>query len=159
MARHSVCGEDLVLNLISENKGPQFAPAWSFDNENEHLPALTQSAIQDVMWVHQASKEIRREFLRTYFIAPDDVDPQDYRELYAIISLGNQFFDRYRQPWSRLVSSGRLKLRLFDHEGDENPAEWATVFRGFSMARHPVTVRISLCPEASPKDSDRRPAS
>ncbi|PON27775.1 hypothetical protein TGAM01_v203542 [Trichoderma gamsii] len=125
--------------LIKWNKGPQFVPAWSFDNENEHLAALTQSEIQDVMWVHQASKEIRQEFLRAYFIAPGDADPQDCRELFAIVSLGTQFIEQYRQPWSRLVSSGHLKLRLFDHEGDQTPAEWsARIAEGFDMARHSV---------------------
>jgi hypothetical protein len=37
MAVHSVYGEDFVLDLILENKGPQFPPVWSFDNGNNQL--------------------------------------------------------------------------------------------------------------------------
>lgn len=78
MARHSVCSKYLVLVLSQRTKVPN-ARLLVFPNENEHLAALTQSEIQDVMWVHQASKEIRKKFLRAYFISPSDVGAQVQR--------------------------------------------------------------------------------
>lgn len=147
-------------DLISKNKGPQFVPAWSFDNDNEHLTVLTHSEIQDVMWIDQASKEIAETFLRGYFITPNSVLPQHCQEFYAIVTLGKQFIEKYHQPWSRLVNLGSLKLRLFDHEDDKNPAEWnAQIAEGFSMARHPVYAEdlVLQVQRPRPTEIDRRP--
>lgn len=147
-------------DLISGNKGPQFPPAWSFDNDNDHLTALTQSEIQDVMWIHQAAMEISQVFFRAYFIAPNGVDPRVCQDLYAIVTLGKQFIEQHREPWSRLVNSWSLKLLLFDHEGDENPAEWnARVAEGFSMTGHPVCNEdlVLQVQRPRPTDLDRRP--
>ncbi|KAL7892380.1 P-loop containing nucleoside triphosphate hydrolase protein [Trichoderma sp. SZMC 28014] len=147
-------------DLISENKGPQFPTAWSFDNDNDHLTALTQSEIQDVMWVHQEAMKIGEIFFRAYFIAPAGVHPQNCREFYAIVTLGEPFLERYRQPWSRLVNSGSLQLLLFDHNSDMGPAEWnARVAEGFSMAGHPVSNEdlVLQVQRPRPTDIDRRP--
>ncbi|KAH8122378.1 P-loop containing nucleoside triphosphate hydrolase protein [Trichoderma asperelloides] len=147
-------------DIISKNKGIQFAPAWSFDNDNEHLAALTQSQVQDFMWIHKASEEIGNIFFRAYFISPDDGDPQDCKELYAILSLGMQFLDLYRQPWSRLITSGSLTLRLFNNEDDMFPAEWnARIAENFSMAKHPAYIDDLVLQVQRPSrtEIDRRP--
>ncbi|EHK51133.1 hypothetical protein TRIATDRAFT_772, partial [Trichoderma atroviride IMI 206040] len=147
-------------DLISGNKGPQFPPTWSFNNDNDHLTVLTQSEIQDIMWVHQAAIEISEVFFRAYFIAPGDEDPQDCQELYAVVTLGKQFIEQHRQPWFRLVNLRTLKLLLFDREGDENPAEWnARIAEGFSKAGHPIRNDdlVLQVRRPGPTDSDRRP--
>ncbi|KAM0249671.1 hypothetical protein ACHAQJ_008968 [Trichoderma viride] len=128
-------------DILPKTKGPQFPPAWTFDNDNEHLAALSHSQAQDVMWIHNAAMEIGKIHFRAYFITSGYEDPQDCRDLNVIVPLGKDFLAQYEQPWRLLVESGLLKLHLFDNEDDESPAEWkARIEEAFHVDVHPVDI-------------------
>jgi hypothetical protein len=118
--------EERYDDMLPKTRGPQFAPSWAFDNDNEHLAALTQSQVQDIMWIHKAAQEIKEVKFRAYFIVSRHDEPQDCKEFFAIVPLGKAFLAQFEQSWLRLTKSGYLKLRLLDDEEDEDeePAKW-----------------------------------
>lgn len=146
-------------DILPKTKGPRFPPAWTFDNDNEHLAALSHSQAQDVMWIHNAAMEIGKIHFRAYFIAPGHGDPQECKELHVIVPLGKDFLDQYEQPWRRLVQSGFLSLYLFDDERDESPAAWkARIEETFNMDVHPVDINdLVLQVRRPPPTSTERP--
>ncbi|KAM0255907.1 hypothetical protein ACHAQJ_005308 [Trichoderma viride] len=116
--------EERYEKMLPKTKGHQFKPSWSFDNDNEHLAALTQSQVQDVMWLHKASQKIAETKFRAYFINPLNCPPDECSLFHVIVPLGNRFLLQHADAWHMLIKSGYLKLRLFDNEEDENPAKW-----------------------------------
>ncbi|KAM0249672.1 hypothetical protein ACHAQJ_008969 [Trichoderma viride] len=118
--------EERYDEMLPKTKGPQFNPAWSFDNDNEHLAALTQSQVQDVIWIHKASQVIAKAKFRAYFINPQDCSPVDCNQFYVLVPLGKEFMIQHENAWRMLTKSGFLKLRLFNNEEDEDeiPAKW-----------------------------------
>ncbi|KAL6794263.1 P-loop containing nucleoside triphosphate hydrolase protein [Trichoderma sp. SZMC 28012] len=150
--------------MLPETKGPQFAARWKFDNDNEHLAAMTQSQVQDVMWIHNACQEIAEMTFRAYFINPQDCDPEHSRRFYVIVALNKQFLTRFENEWRRLTKTGYLKLKIFESEGDDWPAVWDAriqdAARGLDiMSRHPTDVNdfVLEVRRPSPKQVARRP--
>lgn len=109
--------------MLPKTKGHQFKPSWSFDNDNEHLAALTQSQVQDVMWIHKASKKFGDTKLRAYFISSLSCPPADCSVFHAIVPLDKVFF-QFEDSWRALIKSGYLKLCIYDNEEDEKPVKW-----------------------------------
>ncbi|KAL6699417.1 P-loop containing nucleoside triphosphate hydrolase protein [Trichoderma pleuroticola] len=107
---------------LPRNRGPQFVPAFSFDNDNEHLAAMTQSQVQDVMWIHKAAQDIAAIRLRAYFISANESAQSD--EFYAIVLLDDDFMLRFKDTWQHLVKDEFLQLKMFDGSNDETPASW-----------------------------------
>ncbi|PTB37353.1 hypothetical protein M441DRAFT_40099 [Trichoderma asperellum CBS 433.97] len=137
------CSEERYDQMLPKTKGHQFKPSWSFDNDNEHLAALTQSQVQDVMWIHKTSQKIAETKFPAYFIKPLNCPPEDYSLFHVILPLGQNFFLQHEDAWRVLTKSGYLKLRLFDNEEDKNPAKWdARIQEGFktldTLHDHPV---------------------
>ncbi|KAM0524166.1 hypothetical protein ACHAPE_001427 [Trichoderma viride] len=129
--------------MLPKTKGGQFKRAWSFDNDNEHLSALTQSQVQDVMWLHKASQEIAETKFRAYFINPQNCPPAEASLFYAIVPLHNEFLAAYEDAWRALTKSGFLTLRLHDDKIDKEPAKWEARIQEASktldiLQNHPV---------------------
>ncbi|KAL7931583.1 hypothetical protein V8C35DRAFT_282577 [Trichoderma chlorosporum] len=126
--------------LLPKNKGPQFAARWSFDNDNEHLAAVSQSQVQDIMWIHNAAQDIANMTFRACFINPQDCAPEQSKRVYVIVELNKPFLRRYENEWRQLTKTGHLKLNIFESEGDDWPAVWdARIARGLDiMSRHPT---------------------
>ncbi|KID75422.1 uncharacterized protein G6M90_00g060370 [Metarhizium brunneum] len=104
--------EQRYHDLVDANKGPQFAPARSFDSDNSHLAVLTQSLAQDIMWVDRAAKEIYSQFrMRVYFIGIGNVVPS--HQYYVLVPLEPGFRSRFAAAWRRLAQ-GILELHIFD---------------------------------------------
>jgi hypothetical protein len=120
--------------MLPRTKGPQFNRAWSFDNDNEHLAALTQSQVQDVMWIHKASREIVEIRFKAYFINTQDCPPQQCNLFYAIVPLNKLFLARYKDIWRRIIKSGFLTLKLLHNEEGEDPASWDARIQEFSRS-------------------------
>ncbi|KAL6798046.1 P-loop containing nucleoside triphosphate hydrolase protein [Trichoderma sp. SZMC 28012] len=107
---------------LLRNRGPQFAPAFSFDNDNEHLAAMTQSQVQDVMWIHKAAQDIADIRFRAYFINANEGARSD--EFYVVVLLDDGFMRRFKDTWQHLVKGEFLQLKMFDGPNDETPASW-----------------------------------
>lgn len=110
--------EQRYHDLADANKGPQFAPARSFDSDNSHLAVLTQSLAQDIMWVDRAAKEIYSQFrMRVYFVGIGNVVPS--HQYYVLVPLEPEFRTRFEAAWRRLAQQGKLELHIFDEENLE----------------------------------------
>ncbi|KAL7955999.1 hypothetical protein V8C34DRAFT_306941 [Trichoderma compactum] len=98
------------------------APAFSFDNDNEHLAAMTQSQVQDVIWIHKGAQDIAGIRFRAYFISANEGARSG--EFYVIVLLDDDFMRRFKDTWQTLVKDEFLQLKMFDGDNDETPASW-----------------------------------
>ncbi|OPB40624.1 hypothetical protein A0O28_0007040 [Trichoderma guizhouense] len=108
---------------VLKYRGPQFAAALTFNNDNEHLAAMTQSQVQDVMWLCREVQQVADTKLRTYFVNVEEnslINLID--EFYAIVPLKDDFIHRFREIWPQLIKNEFLQIKLFD--SDEKPASW-----------------------------------
>ncbi|KAL6407075.1 hypothetical protein AUP68_09901 [Ilyonectria robusta] len=85
-------------SFTNESKGKQFLAGWSYDDDNSHLAAVTQSQVQDVFWLHEASVAIKEHLLPAYFVKKPSASGQA-RRYYAIIRLTFDFKGRYDAAW------------------------------------------------------------
>ncbi|KKP02303.1 hypothetical protein THAR02_05596 [Trichoderma harzianum] len=150
--------------MLPKTKGPRFAARWSFDNDNEHLAAITQSQVQDVMWIHNASQEISETMFRAYFVNAQERDPEHSRRFYVIVALNKPFLNRFENEWRRLTKTGYLKLKIFESKGDNWPAVWDARIQDAArsldiMRRHPTDVNDFVLEVRRPsaKQVARRP--
>lgn len=150
--------------MLPKTKGPQFAASWSFDNDNEHLAAMTQSQVQDVMWIHNACQEIAKMTFRAYFINSQDCNPEHSTRFYVIVDLNEPYLSHFENEWRRLTKTGYLKLKIFESGGDDWPAVWDAriqdAARGLDiMSRHPTDVNDFVLEVRRPsaKQVARRP--
>ncbi|KAL7931497.1 P-loop containing nucleoside triphosphate hydrolase protein [Trichoderma chlorosporum] len=97
------------MEQLCRNQGPQFIAAFAFDNDNEHIAAMTQSQVQDIIRY-------------AYFINANEGVSSD--EFYVVVVLDRDFASRYKDVWQQLVKGEFLQLRLFDNEDDGTPARW-----------------------------------
>ncbi|RSM00399.1 hypothetical protein CEP52_009151 [Fusarium oligoseptatum] len=111
-------------NLIKNNKGHQFWPAWTFDDQNSHTAALVQSQIQDVRWLCHAAEQIAEQRFLARFVTTKEDENTGGDELssFAIISLTTEFLNQYDAPWRHLIRNEFLELLLYNKPEDEGHA-------------------------------------
>lgn len=114
---------------------------WSYDDDNSHIAAVTQSQVQDVFWLHEASVAIKEHLPPAYFVKKPSAFGQT-RRYYAIIRLTFDFKGRYDAAWRRLVSGNSLKLSLL-HDPTEDPEDWSAMILDHpesvsALSEHPV---------------------
>ncbi|PNH28068.1 hypothetical protein VD0002_g2806 [Verticillium dahliae] len=96
-----------------------------FKDDNSHLTAMTQSVVQDVIWLAQAAEEISRTPGPVYFVPFNlSVEPADEVKFYIIVPLTQEFRDAYASAWRRLARNLKLQVFLFRHTDDKDPATW-----------------------------------
>ncbi|RNJ60102.1 hypothetical protein D7B24_000299 [Verticillium nonalfalfae] len=96
-----------------------------FKDDNSHLTAMTQSVVQDVIWLDQAAEEISRTPGPVYFVPFDSsINPAYEKKFYIIVPLTQEFRDAYASAWRRLAKNLTLKVVLFRHTDDKDPAIW-----------------------------------
>ncbi|KAJ3538736.1 hypothetical protein NM208_g5772 [Fusarium decemcellulare] len=103
--------------MLAENKGHQFLESWSYPDDNAHLSALTQSQVQDVMWLDQAAAEIRHLRFSTYFI-----ESEPGTKYFAIVATPKSFREKFASALRLLFKDGPFQLRLFDSLEDDKAA-------------------------------------
>ncbi|KAJ4855659.1 hypothetical protein T069G_09027 [Trichoderma breve] len=145
--------------MLPETKGKQFPLALTFDNDNEHVAALTQSQVQDIMWVHKAALEIAEIPLRAYFVPARDGPVYECKLFYAIVPLGRAFLEKYKEAWRRLTKDPLLTLNLWDDKQDEVPVPWTAsiqeAMRGIdALDCYPVDVNDLVLYVRRPRNQD-----
>jgi hypothetical protein len=91
----------------------------SYHDDNSYVTVVTQSDIQDIFWIHQAAREIKKVRSPAYMV-PRGNDNSRY---YVVIALSKAFLDRFDAAWRRLTKDGQVKISFHDeHEGGE-PAD------------------------------------
>ncbi|RSM18554.1 hypothetical protein CDV31_002690 [Fusarium ambrosium] len=111
-------------NLIKNNKGHQFWPAWTFDDQNSHTAALVQSQIQDVRWLCHAAEQIAEQRFLARFVTTKEDENAGGDELssFAIISLTGEFLNHYDAPLRHLIRDQFLTVELYNKPEDEGHA-------------------------------------
>ena len=85
-------------------------------DDNSHVAAVTQSDIQDIFWVHQAAREIKKVRSPAYMV-PRGKDDSRY---YVVVALTKAFLDQFDAAWRRLTKDGQLRISFHnEHEGSE----------------------------------------
>lgn len=107
--------ENRLRSRIHDNKGPQFLPAWTYGDDNAHLAAMTQSEIQDMGWLYDATIKIARHKLPAYFV---DSNQANGDKAYFVVIPSVKFQTRYGPAWSQITSNWKsLDLRI--HNGTQ----------------------------------------
>ncbi|KAF4966904.1 hypothetical protein FSARC_5468 [Fusarium sarcochroum] len=129
-------------DLLQANKGHVFAPIYHHQNDVSHMTAVSQAAVQDVMWLHDAAKRVSTENcaanaltnskkisqirLRAYFfrIPPGEI-PAAAGNLYAFVHFPKQDRKRNLAAWRRLINQESLHMFLYDPcQPDEFAGNW-----------------------------------
>ncbi|RMJ15795.1 hypothetical protein CDV36_004504 [Fusarium kuroshium] len=112
------------INLIDNNKGHQFWPAWSFDDQNSHAAVMVQSQIQDALWLDKAAEQIAKERFLARFVTTKDGENMETEtnSYFAIVSLTSEFLSQYDAPWRHLIRNEFLELLLYNMSEDEGHA-------------------------------------
>ncbi|KAF7554912.1 hypothetical protein G7Z17_g2536 [Cylindrodendrum hubeiense] len=137
---------DRIQKLLFDTKDKrQFFPTYHYEDDNAHITVVTQSIIQDIMWVDQAAREIRSIKYSAYFIPLDPVAPADAKRFYMVIPLTKEFRDRFDGAWRRLTKTPTLHVLLFNHPEDkEAEAKWKCSIVGYpqgltALKSHPTS--------------------
>lgn len=93
-------------------KGPTFEPSFAFRDDNEQVAVVTQSIVQDYMWLHDAKKAILQKQWPAYFIPCEDNSDKRY---FVVLYLPAKLRQQFAAEW-RVFSDDRAqkKVRLFD---------------------------------------------
>lgn len=143
-------------------KGRQFLPVWSYDSSNAHLAVLTQSQVQDVMWLDKAAAEIRSTKFSAYFVQ----QARNSNSYYVILPITEEFRERHDAAWRRLTSSDYFRVSLFNDAGKDDPdADWDAKFISYPEGveelgtEHPVAENelCLLVRRPLPDDTKRGP--
>lgn len=104
------------------SKGHQFHAAWSFDDNNSHIAAVTQAQVQDIFWLHEAVTDIKKVMMRAYFVESDPSRSKGTKE-YAIVRMPEDFLASHDTAWRRLTNGSHLKLDMH-YSPSEEPKQW-----------------------------------
>ncbi|KAJ4327039.1 hypothetical protein N0V84_002538 [Fusarium piperis] len=110
---------DRYQTMLPKVRGGQFAPAWSFHDDNSHLAALTQSQVQGAMWLRNAADRIATlEFSALFIDAGVGTEGTTY---YVIVSIGKHYKSEVPSVWWHLAGGEILQLSI--HK-DPEAVEW-----------------------------------
>ncbi|KAM6488330.1 P-loop containing nucleoside triphosphate hydrolase protein [Trichoderma sp. SZMC 28011] len=131
-----ITGNHTLLDALSQQTfrfvGSSFLPKWRFKDDNDHLTAMTQSQVQDFVWLHAAADEIYKIKLRASFVSTSGSPSSYIDDFYVLVQL-KEFPSRYDAALRCLLNSDTLCLHIYD------PAIRAPVDRG-GPAKWPARV-------------------
>ncbi|KAL5595360.1 hypothetical protein FOVSG1_009049 [Fusarium oxysporum f. sp. vasinfectum] len=130
------------MKQLSEIKGGQVEGSWNYPTDGHHVAALTQSLVQDIMWLHRDCLEMDKEKRAAYFVKKPTTLKQSTR-YYVIVSMGKGFFTHFAKAWARLTKDFQVKLMIYDRDEGE-PEGWKARIREFPeslevLNDHPLT--------------------
>ncbi|KAF9768906.1 hypothetical protein IL306_013754 [Fusarium sp. DS 682] len=103
-------------------KGHRFQATWSFDTDDSHVTVLTQSLVQDVLWIHKGCLEMATKLGSAYFVKKSA--SMKSTKWYAIVRMDPKFWKQYKTIWPRASEIATMKLLV--HPGpNEVPESWA----------------------------------
>lgn len=153
---------DRYKELMQTCSGDQFLTAWGFDDDNEHVAAMTQSQAQDVAWLANNADSIRRHNLQAYFVPKTE----GHNAFFVIIPGGKELGKQFPNAWRHLLNADTgFHLDLVDADNEDNNADWdVKVVEATQMHRaldsHNLNFDADLVLEARPtgQGTPRRPA-
>ncbi|KAG9504905.1 hypothetical protein J7337_004885 [Fusarium musae] len=107
------------MKQLHEIEGHRFRTAWNFDTDASHVTAITQSIVQDFMWIQKWCLDMTTEMGWAYFVK-HPVSRRSKRWL-VIVKMDGDFWKD--EELSQACVSGTMKLVV--HPGpDELPESW-----------------------------------
>ncbi|KAJ4256085.1 hypothetical protein NW762_009161 [Fusarium torreyae] len=130
-----------LKSLLQANKGEMFEPIYQHQSDVSHLTAVSQSVVQDVMWLHEVVeqvgasdfvsdlvtnlKKISQSRLRVYFFRLDPGDPSTADNLYALVPNPKQLRKVNLDAWRRLINQESFEMFLYSSpQTDEPSGSW-----------------------------------
>lgn len=137
---HAWKGPEVYYEMLQKAKGHRFDARLSFDSSNEMLTVLSQSQIQDIMWLAGAAEKIRSAVHSAYFIPIGYNTPQLY---YAIVALSKGFRDAHHAAWDQLSKNDTLKIDLHQDSENKGSEVWDAAIMDpsltvYTLNAHPV---------------------
>ncbi|CAG9936851.1 unnamed protein product [Clonostachys rosea f. rosea IK726] len=89
-----------------------FARALNFEDDDSRLAVLTQSVVQDTLWLALAAAKIFATKFSAYFVPGKKRSETDttYDTYYAVIQLKEEFRHQYKKEWDQLTDCESFKL-------------------------------------------------
>ncbi|KAL7904675.1 WD40-repeat-containing domain protein [Trichoderma velutinum] len=158
---------DRYDTMLHQTKGKTFLKAWKFENHNDHLAVVTQSQVQDFVWLRDAAVGISRNNLRACFVSASGSSPSlTDDDFYVIVPLTQWFLKEYGAALRCLLNSEVLVLYILDPAFRDQvnylkPARWparvahsstminALAHQGFQL-RDWVEAVLQFHPNANP---------
>ncbi|PNP61285.1 hypothetical protein FNYG_13971 [Fusarium nygamai] len=107
------------MKQLHEIEGHRFRTAWNFETDASHVTAMTQSIVQDFMWIQKWCLDKTTEMGSAYFVK-HPVSRRSKRWL-VIVKMDGDFWKD--TEWSQACINGTMKLVV--HPGpDELPESW-----------------------------------
>ncbi|CAH0049226.1 unnamed protein product [Clonostachys solani] len=132
---------------FSEHRGEPFLRAPTFPSDEARMTVVTQSAIQDVLWLAEAAAEIFATKLSAYFIPSQSDQDGMCSRYYVIIPLSKEFYGKYEQEWPALTDCESFKLAFHDHDSVIAPPSLAEEEEWKKLALGTWDARIEQCPK------------
>ncbi|KLO84716.1 Uncharacterized protein LW93_4996 [Fusarium fujikuroi] len=110
---------DRYMKQLHDVKGHRFQTTWNFGTDASHVTALTQSIVQDFMWIQKYCLDMTTEMGSAYFVK-HPASRKSGRWL-VIVKMDRDFWKH--TEWSQACIHGTMKLVV--HPGsDELPKSW-----------------------------------
>ncbi|RBA17465.1 hypothetical protein FPRO05_02189 [Fusarium proliferatum] len=107
------------MKQLHDVKGHRFQTTWNFGTDASHVTALTQSIVQDFMWIQKYCLDMTTEMGSAYFVK-HPASRKSGRWL-VIVKMDQDFWKH--TEWSQACIHGTMKLVV--HPGsDELPKSW-----------------------------------
>ncbi|KAF5576926.1 DNA helicase [Fusarium pseudocircinatum] len=107
------------MKQLHEIEGHRFQTAWNFETDASHVTAMTQSIVQDFMWIQKWCLDMTTEMGSAYFVK-HPASRRSKRWL-VIVKMDGDFWND--EEWSQACINGTMKLVV--HPGpDELPESW-----------------------------------
>ncbi|CVL08874.1 uncharacterized protein FPRN_14657 [Fusarium proliferatum] len=164
--------ESQMTALVDKNTGGAFQACYNFDNDEDHLTAVNQSIIQDVLWVHREAEAIKEDKFSAYFVTPETGSPADAYTLLLVVPMTKEWRDFHEAAWRRLTKDNLFCVHIYEvitpKGAKYEPAEWDCNIvefpRGVSaLDEHPVEEydlvlrnSVSLVFDAGMEEVDRK---
>lgn len=103
--------ESQFANGVS--KGSQLPLSVNFPDVPSMQATLTQSAVQDCLWIAIEVSKIFAKKLPAYFV-PSSKDATDHSQFFAIIAMECQYRRSIDKVWSRVTKDGWLRLAFHE---------------------------------------------
>ncbi|KAM0324627.1 hypothetical protein ACHAQA_008016 [Verticillium albo-atrum] len=148
--------------LAATKSKTSWMPSYSFSDDNNHLAVMTQSVLQDVIWLDNAAIQIRATEVPVYFVPHDSsIPPADEIKFFVIVPLTKLFRDSYDAAWRRFAKNETVELLLFADPDDTKPARWncdiVAIPKGIELLNdHPTDAYEVVLETRRPKGNDNR---
>ncbi|KAF5670263.1 DNA helicase [Fusarium circinatum] len=168
------CDEKEMIALVDKNTGGELQACYNFDNDEDHLSAVNQSVIQDVLWVHREAEAIKEDKFSAYFVTPETGSPADAYTLLLVVPMTKEWRDFHEAAWRRLTKDNLFKVRIYEvitpKGEDYKPADWqcnivefpggVSALDGHPVEEYDVVLRVDCLddPEVVIRDFSNRSA-